>query len=339
MATSTPVKTGAGLPPGMLGAMTNAPGKAAGPGTGLPAGPGMTTNAAPGTGAGLPAGMMGPSSGVPAGMAQPLSRQDQMAEWNRNQQNAPALKGLQVSGATYDPSTGRASYAYGPDLSKMMEMFNNVGNGGGGENGNGGAASPYTPPGTVDLHAPAPPPRPDSAPADAAIYARGKEQVGQGNRASLTALRDAMSERGVLGSGMERTGTANVIRGGQQQLGELARDQVTNNLNREWAAQDRDFAEANTNARAQYSGQVDQRGQTIGAGVTTRGQDIGAGTTRRGQDLDYRTSLRNSLVSLMGSRGGGGAGVPQQPVLPLSPGQSAGGGRGQTGFIDRSHGY
>jgi hypothetical protein len=121
-----------------------------------------------------------------------------------------------------------------------------------------GAAS-YLPPVAMAPHAQ----MPDTTEADQAIFDKAKDTVGQSTQGALTGLRSALGGRGMLGSGAESRGTANVITTGQGQLGQTARDLATQR-----ATENEDIAKTN------YTGDVTQRGQDVTAGTTQRGQDI-----------------------------------------------------------------
>jgi hypothetical protein len=134
---------------------------------------------------------------------------------------------------------------------------------------------------------------PDTSAAQAAVFGRAKDQVGQETSGAMTALRSALAARGLLGAGLEAKGTANVLTKGQQQLGDTTREQAIQEGQRL-----SDFAKLG------YQGDIEQRGQDItqseGAanraleaantqfqgGITERGQDIGAGNSAADRALD-----------------------------------------------------
>ena len=115
--------------------------------------------------------------------------------------------------------------------------------------------------------APVPPPvgAPDTSGTDAAM-ARAKDRAGLAARGALTGLREALGERGVLGSGIEGRATAGVANEAQQQIADV---------NRESAIQE--GVNARERERMLYQGNITQLGQDL----TARGQDI----DMRGQDL------------------------------------------------------
>ncbi len=141
---------------------------------------------------------------------------------------------------------------------------------------------PYTPPG-------GPPARighmegPDTSAANAAAFARAKDQVGQTSRGALTGLAGAMAGRGTVGSGVEGRGQQNIIQAGMGQLGDVSRQQAITNAEL-----------AQKTGEINYQGDISQRGQDIGYGsgvnanmLTARGQDI----TQRGQDLEQQRAM------------------------------------------------
>jgi hypothetical protein len=95
---------------------------------------------------------------------------------------------------------------------------------------------------------------PDTAGAQAALFAREKDRVGEVGRSSLTALRSALAGRGMLGGGAEAKGTRDVITAGMRELGETGREQTIQEANRQ-----------NQWARTGYEGALQQRGQDIAA--------------------------------------------------------------------------
>jgi len=102
---------------------------------------------------------------------------------------------------------------------------------------------------------------PDTSAAQANIFARAKDQVGQETAGSLASLRSALAGRGMLGGGAEVRGAQNILTAGQGQLGDTTREQAIQEGNRLT-----DFAKLG------YEGAIQQRGQDISA----RGQDISA---------------------------------------------------------------
>lgn len=112
----------------------------------------------------------------------------------------------------------------------------------GGPGGTPGGASPQVP------HIGAP----DNTAANAAQFARAKDQTGEITRGAMTGLRSSMGARNMLGSGIEGRGTAAAINKGAGQLGDVVREQ---------AIQGSD--QANANAVTGYQGDISQRGQDL----------------------------------------------------------------------------
>ena len=128
----------------------------------------------------------------------------------------------------------------------------------------------------------------DTSAANAAAFARAKDQVGQTARGALTGLAGAMAGRGTVGSGVEGRGMSNIINAGQGQLGDVSREQAITGA---------DIAQKN--AALNYQGGITQRGQDIASAqarndqmlrareqdISQRGQDINSLTSQRGQDI------------------------------------------------------
>lgn len=93
---------------------------------------------------------------------------------------------------------------------------------------------------------------PDNAAAQAAIFARAKDQAGATARAALTGLQGEMASRGILGSGIEAAGTGEIIGRAGQGVNEVTRDQAI-----QQAANQARLAELG------YQGDITQRGQDI----------------------------------------------------------------------------
>ena len=85
-----------------------------------------------------------------------------------------------------------------------------------------------------------------------AAFARAKEQAGQTAVASLSALRDVIENRGLMGSSVEAAGTGAAIGGAGEAVNGYTREQLQQDLAR--AAQLSDI---------QYKGGIQQRGQNL----------------------------------------------------------------------------
>lgn len=138
----------------------------------------------------------------------------------------------------------------------------------------------------------------DTSGAQAAAFARAKDQVGQTSAGALAGLRSAMGGRGMLGSGAESRGTANVINQGMGELGDVSREQAIDSAD-----------QAQRTAEFNYSGGVQQRGQDIASADTRRGQDISlheSNASRTEQSNQERLRAILGLYQSFGSRPGAG---------------------------------
>lgn len=145
------------------------------------------------------------------------------------------------------------------------------------------AIQPPTAPGVPQIQAP------DMTAANAAAFARAKDQVGQTARGALTGLAGAMAGRGTVGSGVEGRGMSSIINAGQGQLGDVSREQAISGANL-----------AQRNAELGFTGGITQRGQDLAAiqarndamlrareqDISQRGQDINTLSMQRGQDIN-----------------------------------------------------
>jgi hypothetical protein len=93
---------------------------------------------------------------------------------------------------------------------------------------------------------------PDLTAAQNAAFARAKDREGQMATGALTGLRSALGGRGLLGSGAEFRGTANVANKALGNLGEVNREQAIQGANAATRA-----------AEMGYQGDIQQRGQDI----------------------------------------------------------------------------
>jgi hypothetical protein len=158
---------------------------------------------------------------------------------------------------------------------------------------------------------------PDTSAAQSAEFARAKDLAGLTARGALTGLAGAMAGRGTVGSGVEGRGQQAVINAGQQQLGEVGRQQAITGAEL-----------AQKQAETAYQGGITQRGQDISAqgdaatralqeslaqyqgGITQRGQDIGqqqfgANLNLSQQELEIKrrqAQQQDMLAALQGVR-------------------------------------
>ena len=131
----------------------------------------------------------------------------------------------------------------------------------------------FTPPARSGMGAPsvrsvAPISAPDTSGAQAAMFARAKDKVGEETSGSLTALRSALAARGLLGGGGERRATANILTRGQAELGDTTREQTIQEANR-----------ASDFAKLGFEGSLRQREQDI----AQRGQDVAQNEAEAGR--------------------------------------------------------
>lgn len=95
---------------------------------------------------------------------------------------------------------------------------------------------------------------PDTSAARAAAFGRAKDVAGQQSQAAIKALRENMAGRGLLGSGIESAGTAQMLGQTAAGLSDVGREQAI-----------RDAQAAEQRAQMMYGGGITQRGQDIGA--------------------------------------------------------------------------
>lgn len=88
---------------------------------------------------------------------------------------------------------------------------------------------------------------------DSAAFGRARSRIGQGTTASLRSLQDAMTARGISGSGIEGRLMADVYGQGLGALGEASRDAAIEQINRDQQVADMG-----------YQGALTQRGQDLG---------------------------------------------------------------------------
>lgn len=198
------------------------------------------------------------------------------------------LRGLATNTTSSSSSTGANAGAGTGAAAGSGSGFPTVsypggpGGGQGGYGSSGGSTGTYPQIQQVDTRA-----------AEDAAFNRAKDKSGLVAESALSGLRSSLGGRGLLGSGAESRGTNAVINKGQQELGDVIRQNaITSSEN------------AQQNAIANYQGQTTMRGQDIGANTTMRGQDIGeretqyqGGITQRGQDVQAQSEAnRNALL-------------------------------------------
>ena len=110
-----------------------------------------------------------------------------------------------------------------------------------------------------------------------AAFARAKDQAGNIARSSLTGLQNAMASRGISGSGIELGQTGEVLGGAANQLGEVNREQLIQDLAQQQHVSD-----------ISYQGGIEQRGQDIQAEQARRAALMGLFNQQFGGDITAR---------------------------------------------------
>jgi hypothetical protein len=160
-------------------------------------------------------------------------------------------------------------------------------------NANGGNPSAaYPPPATFTPYALPERHRTDNSMADSASFARAKDRVGQSTRASMNALRSAMSERGIAGSGIEGAGIGQIIGQGQGQIGDFNREAAIRDFDANNAIDEGDFQAAMRIAEANGQGVNSTANQNADRAVSMRGQDLSSQRDKIAQ-LESLARLRN----------------------------------------------
>ncbi len=202
-------------------------------------------------------------------------------------QQASGLPLLSKSGSTSTtvPRIGSSS-STSTSISGVPTGGFNSGSTGVGGSGAGGYVAPITAPNTTA--------------ANSATFAAAKDQAGQTAQGSLTALRDALGSRGMLGGGVEAGATTDLVQKAAQGANDMTRQNAIT-----------DAGNAEQNALAGYSGNIAQRGQDITSSqnantnaLAYRAQDI----TQRGQDISLQQAqvaqqqqALQGLLSALGS--------------------------------------
>lgn len=121
--------------------------------------------------------------------------------------------------------------------------------------------------------------------ANAAEFARAKDQIGLQTRGALTGLSGAMAGRGITGSGVAGRGIASVVNQGAQGLSNVTRQQAITGAEM-----------AQKNAEANFQGGITQRAQDMQRDATS----ASLGVTQRGQDMSAEDAIRNALITERG---------------------------------------
>lgn len=135
----------------------------------------------------------------------------------------------------------------------------------------------------------------DTSAANAAAYAKAKDQVGQSSRSAIDSLRDVLGATGQLGGGAEAQATRDIVSSAAGDLGQVSRDQAQTGAEL-----------AQRTAEMGYQGALTQRGQDIAAQEANARLALEA----RQQYLSLlQTALGGAMGGLKGALGGGtGAG-------------------------------
>lgn len=170
------------------------------------------------------------------------------------------------NGANYDmsytdPKTGLAlnykANTVKPDFQRDMNNFGNFM----GRFGNMGGSGSTTGSGSL-THGDAPRVQLNTGAidaGDAAAFSKAKDKVGGVMSGSMKALQNQFASRGLRGSSMEGRAVGSAVENGAGQLDDVARSQAVEGSRR-----------AVDLAKTQYGGEIDQRGQDIGAETSER---------------------------------------------------------------------
>jgi hypothetical protein len=200
--------------------------------------------------------------------------------------------------------TGAAMSASSPSLTGLMSGILGMGGAGGGGGAAGGPGGGIGTPGGSTGGYPAgkgggyvaPIQMPDTTAATNAAFARAKDQAGALSRSSLDSLSGELGSQGMLGSGAQLQGTADILGGATNVMGK----EISSEAGQQ-AGIAADFAKTG------YEGSIAQRGQDI--------QAQEAAAARNQQVL---------LSLLAGLRSGGGGGGGQLPYGGQTPASSGG---------------
>ena len=122
---------------------------------------------------------------------------------------------------------------------------------------------------------------PDTAAANAAIFARAKDQAGEIARSALQGLQGEMAGRGLLGSGIAADQTRQIVERGAGGLQEVGREQAI-----------QDALNLARRGEMQYQGDI-----------TQRGQDLAAYEAQAARDAALRAQQMQGLLSVINSAG------------------------------------
>lgn len=111
------------------------------------------------------------------------------------------------------------------------------------------------------------------AQAEAAVFGRAKDKVGQSLRGLMKSLEHRMASRGITGSGIEGAETADILSGGLGQLADVA----------------------TTQAQSAVTGLRHREDAERAAALTRQGYDV----TQRGQDISRQAQQNEAIMRLM----------------------------------------
>lgn len=223
------------------------------------------------------------------------------AGWEQQKMNDQSTKLQQERQFRHEEEMARLQAQYAAEAQRQkMNMLSNFSLNASGFGGSGGPNPGHVNLQTVMLPSQSfgnvgPVQMPDLSAAQAAAFARAKDQVGEISTGALSGLRSALGGRGMLGSGNELRGTQNIAMKGLGQLGEVSREQ---------AIQD---AEARREgALTSYQGDIQQRAQNLQNMQATNdlntrlalGQYQGA-ISQRQQDMDMARSQQEAQWKIL----------------------------------------
>lgn len=226
-------------------------------------------------------------------------------------QDYTAPKSTIINGKTYIPMQGKPAGTnddiIGDDKNGYWRALPSPGGGGyddgggaGPRRGPGPAGPPVQPPSIEEVKQQLPPPIPrdpmpariphpdpvDRRAADAASFARAKDQAGDAAGGAIRALQRQAQTRGFSGTGMEAGGVSSLLAHASGSLGDISREQAINDVAANQHDTDRNYA----------------------ADLGQRSGDMGFVTNQRGQDIDQQNARISQIPSLWAllhrSRGG-----------------------------------
>jgi hypothetical protein len=190
-------------------------------------------------------------------------QQDKTAKNTNLDRGAANFYNAANSGANYDasytdPRTGLSlNYKGGPSFQKQMTNFqqftNTFGNMGGNANltGSGSLTHGDAPRVQLDTNA--------INAGDAAAFSKAKDTIGASTQGLMKSIQNQFGGRGLRGSSIEGRAVGSALEGQEGQLADVSRSQAVEGSRR-----------AVDLAKTQYTGDIEQRGQDIGAETANR---------------------------------------------------------------------